>query len=44
MELEVATIGALFLSSDNAAPYIGGTVQAEAIDPPSNAVDLWTAA
>lgn len=40
MELEVRTIGTLFVSSDYAAPYIGGPVQIEAIDPPPNAVGL----
>jgi hypothetical protein len=40
MELEVRTIGTLLLSSDYAAPFTGGPVQIEAIEPPPNAVNL----
>lgn len=40
VDLEIRAIGALFFSSDYAAPYIGGTVQIEKIRPPSNAVPL----
>lgn len=38
--LELETINALFLSSDYAAPYIGGEVQIEMVPAPASAANL----
>lgn len=40
LDLAIRAIGALFSSSDYAAPYIGGDVQTELVTPPADAVTL----
>ena len=44
VDLEIRAIGAMFFSSDYAAPYIGGTVQIETIRAPHNAIKLGSGA
>ena len=40
LDLAIRAIGALFSSSDYAAPYIGGDVQTELVTPPADAVSI----